>query len=143
MPAGAIALAGVIGGMDSAISEKTTRVVLESANFQASSHPQDLVGHQAADRCLHAVREGAGSGRIPCAASRGPSRLLQEVSPGIRTVGGVADRKREIPAAAADRPAARLAGAQTGAARSTAAEVSGILERLEFGVAEPAQACSR
>ena len=35
--AGAIALAGVIGGGDSAISEKTTRVVLESANFQASS----------------------------------------------------------------------------------------------------------
>src|SRR5437016_2982122 len=35
--AGAIALGGVIGGADSAISDKTTRVVLESANFQASS----------------------------------------------------------------------------------------------------------
>ena len=34
---GAIALAGVIGGTDSAIGETTTRVVLESANFQASS----------------------------------------------------------------------------------------------------------
>src|ERR1035441_5884405 len=33
----AIALAGVIGGGDSAIGAKTTRVVLESANFQASS----------------------------------------------------------------------------------------------------------
>ena len=35
--AGAIALAGVIGGMESAIGPATTRVVLESANFQASS----------------------------------------------------------------------------------------------------------
>src|SRR5262249_19018206 len=34
---GAIALAGVIGGLDSSITENTTRVVLESANFQASS----------------------------------------------------------------------------------------------------------
>jgi phenylalanyl-tRNA synthetase beta chain len=34
---GAIALAGVIGGADSAIGEGTTRVVLESANFQATS----------------------------------------------------------------------------------------------------------
>src|SRR5262249_20263415 len=34
---GAIALAGVIGGGDSAISDKTRRVVLESANFQAAS----------------------------------------------------------------------------------------------------------
>ncbi len=34
---GAIALAGVIGGADSAIGDTTTRVVLESANFNASS----------------------------------------------------------------------------------------------------------
>src|SRR3954466_15556443 len=32
---GVIALAGVIGGLDSSITEKTTRVILESANFQA------------------------------------------------------------------------------------------------------------
>ena len=34
---GAIALGGVIGGMESAIGPGTTRVVLESANFQAAS----------------------------------------------------------------------------------------------------------
>ena len=34
---GAIALAGVIGGLDTCISDRTKRIVLESANFQAAS----------------------------------------------------------------------------------------------------------
>ncbi len=34
--AGAVALAGVIGGADSAIGPETTRIVLESANFEAA-----------------------------------------------------------------------------------------------------------
>src|SRR3984957_15589813 len=34
---GAIALAGVIGGLHSAIGPETKRIVLESANFQAAS----------------------------------------------------------------------------------------------------------
>ena len=37
MPPARSRLAGVIGGADSAISETTTRIVLESANFHASS----------------------------------------------------------------------------------------------------------
>ena len=41
---GAVALAGVIGGADSAIGDTTKSIVLESANFQAAQCPQDLVG---------------------------------------------------------------------------------------------------
>jgi phenylalanyl-tRNA synthetase beta chain len=131
---GAIALAGVIGGLDSAISEKTTRVVLESANFQASS-----------------IRKTSGAVKLRTDASmrfekaqdpvntvRALARaveLLEELSPGIRLVGGLADDKREIvlpalidlPLAWLDRKLGR---------HVEKAEVCDILERLEFGVAE-------
>jgi phenylalanyl-tRNA synthetase beta chain len=62
--------------------------------------------------------------------------LLQEISPGIRAVGGVADARKEIPAPPPiDLPLEWLArklgrGIPPG-------EVRGILERLEFGVSEP------
>src|SRR5208283_1820604 len=89
------ALAGVIGGFDSAIGEGTTRVVLESANFQASS-----------------IRKTSGAVRLRTDASmrfekaqdpantvRGLARaleLLEQVSPGIRVVGGWADSHGEL-----------------------------------------------
>ena len=57
-----IAIAGVIGGGDSAISEKTTRVVLESANFQASSIRKTSSALKLRTDASHALREGAGPG---------------------------------------------------------------------------------
>ena len=51
---GAIALAGVIGGAGSAISDSTTRIVLESANFQRLQHSQNFVATEAAHRRFHA-----------------------------------------------------------------------------------------
>jgi phenylalanyl-tRNA synthetase beta chain len=133
---GAIALAGVIGGLDSAISDKTTRVVLESANFQASS-----------------IRKTSGAVKLRTDASmrfekaqdpvntvRGLARaveLLEELSPGIRIVGGLADDKREIiPPKPIDLPLAWL-DRKLGRAVDQA-EVRDILERLEFGVEEKA-----
>jgi phenylalanyl-tRNA synthetase beta chain len=96
---GAIALAGVIGGAGSAISERTTRVVLESANFQASS-----------------VRKTSGTLKLRTDASmrfekaqdpantvRGLARaiqILRQICAGARLVGGVADEKRDLPATA-------------------------------------------
>lgn len=90
---GAIAVAGVIGGAGSAISEATTRLVLESANFNAAS-----------------VRKTSGALKLRTDASmrfekaqdpvntlRGLARaveLLKLVSPGIRLVGGVVDNYR-------------------------------------------------
>jgi phenylalanyl-tRNA synthetase beta chain len=130
--AGAIALGGVIGGLGSAISGKTTRVVIESANFNAAS-----------------IRKTSGAIKLRTDASvrfekaqdpmntvRGLARaieLLQELSPGIRLVGGVADENREIPTPPSiDLP---LDWMERKLGRAVPpAEVRDILERLGFGV---------
>ncbi len=88
--AGAIALAGVIGGGDSAISAKTTRVVLESANFQASS----IRKTSSAVKLRTDASMRFEKAQDPVNTVRGLARaveLLREISPGIRLVGGVAD----------------------------------------------------
>jgi phenylalanyl-tRNA synthetase beta chain len=133
--AGAIALAGVIGGDDSSISERTTRVVLESATFQASSVRKT----SAAIKLRTDASMRFEKAQDPANTVRGLARaveLLAELSPGIRAVGGVADQKREIPEPAPiDLP---LDWLERKLGRTIdAAEVRGILERLEFQVAEP------
>jgi phenylalanyl-tRNA synthetase beta chain len=95
--AGAIALAGVIGGGDSAISEKTTRVVLESANFQASS----IRKTSSAIKLRTDASMRFEKAQDPVNTVRGLARaveLLREISPGIRLVGGVADQMRAMTA---------------------------------------------
>ncbi len=133
---GAIALAGVIGGLDTAIGGTTTRVVLESANFQASSiRKTSAVIKLRTDASMRFEKA-----QDPANTTRAIARaieLLQELSPGIRISGGVADRKRDVPPpppialplAWLDRKLGR---------KVPAAEVREILDRLEFGVAEPA-----
>ena len=96
---GPIALAGVIGGMASAISESTTRVVFESANFEASGVRLTSSRHKL--RTDASVRfEKA---LDPENTTRGLARaveLLGRVSQGIRLEGGVADRR--VPRRAVD-----------------------------------------
>src|ERR1019366_1073737 len=89
-PEGAIALAGVIGGAGSAISATTTRIVLESAWFNASSirkTSSKLKLRTDASMRFEKAQD-------PVNTVRGLARalgLLQEVSPGILLVGGLAD----------------------------------------------------
>jgi phenylalanyl-tRNA synthetase beta chain len=134
--AGAIALAGVIGGADSAISAKTTRVVLESANFQASS----IRKTSSAVKLRTDASMRFEKAQDPVNTVRGLARaiqLLQEISPGIRLVGGVADQLRAMTAP----PAIVLPHAwlERKLGRAIApAEVRRILESLAFGVTEPA-----
>lgn len=131
---GAIALAGVIGGLDSAISEKTTRVVLESANFQAASVRKT----SAAIKLRTDASMRFEKAQDPANTVRGIARaieLLQELSPGIRVLGGVADQKKDLAAAPPiDLP---LDWLERKLGRTVdAAEVRRILEGLEFGVSE-------
>jgi len=134
--AGAIGLAGVMGGGGSAISAKTTRVVLESATFQASS----IRKTSSALKLRTDASMRFEKAQDPANTLRGLARavqLLQELSPGIRLVGGVADVKKKIPPPPPidlpldwlDRKLGRAIPAE---------EVRVILERLEFRVIEPA-----
>jgi len=131
---GAIALAGVIGGASTAISEKTTRVVLESANFQAAS----IRKTSAAIKLRTDASMRFEKAQDPANTVRGIARaieLLRELSPGIRVAGGVADQKKEIPAPPPIRLPLAWLERKLGRAIASA-EVRRILESLEFGVAE-------
>jgi len=131
---GAIGLAGVIGGAGSAISDATTRIVLESANFNAScirkTSSRQKLRTDASMRFEKA--------QDPVNTVRGLERayeLLRQVSPGIRLVGGLADAKRLRAAAAPIRLPLDWLDRKLGRA-VPAAEVKRILEALEFHVEE-------
>jgi phenylalanyl-tRNA synthetase beta chain len=132
---GAIALAGVIGGGDSAIGAGTTRVVLESANFQASS----IRKTSSAVKLRTDASMRFEKAQDPANTVRGLARaveLLRELSPGIRLVGGVADQKKEIPPPPPIGLPLDWLERKLGRAIDPA-EVRRILESLQFQVMEP------
>lgn len=132
---GPIALGGVIGGMDSAISDKTTRVVLESANFLGSS----IRKTSAAIKLRTDASMRFEKAQDPANTVRGLARaveLLQELSPGIRMVGGVADQQKDRPAPPPIELPLDWLDRKLGR-NVEPAEVRRILERLSFGVSEP------
>jgi len=133
-PECAIALAGVIGGAGSAISGSTTRIVLESACFNASSVRRTSSRLKLRTDASMRFEKS----QDPVNTVRGLKRalaLLEEVSPGIRLAGGLADSYRE-PAA---RPPIELPlnwlDRKLGGAVPVS-EVRAILESLEFTVEE-------
>lgn len=133
-PKGAVALAGVIGGADSAISSTTTRIVLESACFNATSiRKTSSKLHLRTDASMRFEKA-----QDPANTVRGLSRaleLLKEVSPGIRLVGGLADAHQPPkPLPSINLPLDwlnRKLGCEV-----PPAEVRRILEALEFKVDE-------
>ncbi|HEX8985882.1 MAG TPA: phenylalanine--tRNA ligase subunit beta [Bryobacteraceae bacterium] len=132
---GPVAIAGVIGGLDSAINERTTRIVLESANFQASSIRK--TSSKLKLRTDASMRYE--KAQDPVNTLRGLARaveLLREVSPGIRIVGGLVDTRGPAAAPAPIRLPIAWLQRKLGRAIEPAA-VRDILERLEFGVSEP------
>jgi len=132
----AIAIAGVIGGFDTAIHAGTRRLILESANFQASSIRKTSARLKLRTDASMRFEKS----QDPHNTVRGLARaleLLEEVSPGIRLVGGVADCCRKLePPAPIELPLEWL-WHKLGRTVEVA-EVRQILERLQFGVSEPA-----
>jgi phenylalanyl-tRNA synthetase beta chain len=129
---GAIAIAGVIGGAESAISESTKQLLLESANFNASNirktsariklRTDASMRFEKAQDPINTVR-----------ALERAWELLQQVSPQIRMVGGLADSFR--PPKPLPPIALSLPWLERKLGRSISAEeVLGILEALMFRV---------
>ncbi|MGA2737636.1 MAG: phenylalanine--tRNA ligase subunit beta [Bryobacteraceae bacterium] len=129
---GAVALAGVIGGKHSAIAAGTRRIVLESACFNAASVRRTSSALKLRTDASMRFEKS----QDPANTVRGLARaieLLQELSPGIRLVGGLADRRKAIapppPILLPMDWLVRKLGKDVGAD-----EVRDILERLAFGV---------
>lgn len=132
--AGAIALAGVIGGADSAISADTKRIVFESANFQASGVRKTSANLKLRTDASMRFEKA----QDPVNTTRGLARavaLLQVVSPGCRIVGGVTDIYTPAPVPAPIELSVEWLAAKLGTQISTA-EVVRILTSLAFQVEE-------
>lgn len=132
--AGPVAIAGVIGGAESAISAPTKRIVLESANFQAAS----IRRTSAALKLRTDASMRFEKSQDPVNTVRALARaieLLEMVSPGIRLVGGLADAYREKPAPPPVLLPLEWLNRKLGRPVRKD-EVRRILESLEFGVDE-------
>jgi phenylalanyl-tRNA synthetase beta chain len=133
---GAVALAGVIGGKHSAIAAGTTSIVLESACFNAASVRRTSSALKLRTDASMRFEKS----QDPANTVRGLARaveLLQELSPGIRLVGGLADQRKAIapppPILLPMDWLVRKLGKDVGPD-----EVRDILQRLEFGVSQAA-----
>ncbi len=134
--AGPIALAGVIGGANSAISSSTTRIILESANFNASNVRLTSVRHKLRTDASMRFEKSLD----PENTVRGIARavqLLNELSPGITAVGGVADVYVPLPQVAPITLPPDFINRKLGV-NLPISQVAGILESLGFGAAEHA-----
>ena len=131
---GPIALAGVMGGVDSAINERTTRIVLESACFSGSNIRKTSAKLKLRTDASMRFEKA----QDPANTVRGLARALElfrQVSPGIRLAGGLADQHKEPPAPAPILLPIDWLAKKLG--RQVAPEqVRDILERLQFGVSQ-------
>jgi len=133
---GPMGLAGVIGGLHSAIGPDTKRIVLESANFQAASVRKTSVALKLRTDASMRFEKS----QDPANTVRGLARaleLLEQVSPGIRLVGGTADLRGDLKASAPIELTVDWLQRKLGR-NLDVHEVRSILESLEFGVQEPA-----
>jgi len=131
--AGPVGVAGVIGGLDSAISDSTTRVVFEAANFQASSIRKTSTALKLRTDASMRFEKSQDPANTVRALARTVA-LMRELCPDARLAGGLADWQIESsvppPIALDGRWLNRKIGRDV-----EGAEVRSILENLGFGVA--------
>ncbi|HWE05963.1 MAG TPA: phenylalanine--tRNA ligase subunit beta, partial [Rhizomicrobium sp.] len=131
---GPIAIAGVIGGNDSAISETTTTIVLESANFNASSVRKTSAALKLRTDASMRFEKAQDPHNTVRALARA-IELLPLISPGIRLAGGLADRSVELKPPPPVPLNLDWLARKLGRALDLT-EVRRILESLEFGCTE-------
>jgi phenylalanyl-tRNA synthetase beta chain len=134
--AGPVAIAGVIGGADSAVSEATTRVVLESANFLGSSVRLTAARHKLRTDASMRFEKSLD----PENTLRGLARaveLFSQVCPSIREVGGPTDNFGQLPSSHPILLPVNFVGRKLGKAISEET-ICRILTALGFGVSETA-----
>jgi phenylalanyl-tRNA synthetase beta chain len=131
---GAIALAGVIGGAGSAINSETTRIVLESANFEPACIRKTSAEMKLRTDASMRFEKAQDPNNTVRALARAIG-LFEMVSPGIRLSGGLIDNFKAPPAPAPIELPMDWLIRKLGRPIE-AAEVRAILESLEFGVAE-------
>lgn len=132
---GAVALAGVIGGAGSAINGNTTRIVLESANFQAAGIRKTSSARKLRTDASMRFEKAQDPLNTIRALARAVE-LLREVCPGIRLAGGLTDSWQPAPAPAPIALPMEWLIRKLGRAIEPD-EVRHILESLQFGVDEP------
>ncbi len=133
-PKGIVAIAGVMGGADSATDAGTTRILLESANFHAGSvrkTSSKLKLRTDASMRFEKAQDPANTVRALARAIP----LLEQVCPGIQLVGGLVDLKQLAAAPPPIMLSLKWLEAKLGREISLG-EVVDILTRLQFGVTE-------
>ena len=129
---GPIGIGGVIGGRDTAISDSTTSIVLEAANFNASSIRKTSSALKLRTDASMRFEKAQDPHNTIRALARA-LELLPQISPGIRLVGGLADAGApwyEPPPITLDLDwLSRKLGRVL-----EPGQVCGILESLQFGV---------
>ena len=131
--AGPVGIAGVIGGLETAIAATTTTVVFEAANFQASSIRRTSTALKLRTDASMRFEKSQDPANTVRALARTVA-LMRELCPDARLVGGLADwqieRSAPLPIALDGRWLNRRIGRDV-----EGAEVRSILEGLGFGVA--------
>jgi phenylalanyl-tRNA synthetase beta chain len=132
---GAVSIAGVIGGRDSAISEETTNIVFESANWKASSIRKTSAALKLRTDASMRFEKAQDPANTVRALARAIA-LMKLVNPEARLIGRLTDDYRSLP----KQPEIdlKLDALNRKLGRDVAPdEVQEILERLAFRVTRP------
>ncbi len=129
---GAVSMAGIIGGRDSAITDSSTRVVFESANWKASSIRKTSAALKIRTDASMRFEKAQDPANTVRALARAIA-LMKQVCPGARLVGGLTDCYQKLPLPVTIRLPLDVVDRKLGRA-IPAGEVEAILRRLAFDV---------